>query len=129
MPKRRKRSRSITVRLTDVEHAAICARINESGLSQQSYIINALLGATIASSEEIEALHQTNELLSDLDRQLRGVATNVNQLAYAENAWGISPNMDELKEIRRQVIAFRRESNELWLSIRSLISQQKHMEP
>ena len=54
-------------------------KLKKSGLSQQAYIISAVLEATITPSDEIDVLKKISITFSDLERQLRGLATNVNQ--------------------------------------------------
>ena len=87
----RKRSNTITIRMNDAEYDAIQDRIRESGLTQQSYMINAAIGATITSSDQVAVLKELSKTFADLVKQLRGLATNVNQMAHVANAAGILP--------------------------------------
>ena len=123
----RKRNKAITIRMTDAEYAAIQERINESGRTQQSYILNAALTTQVSSAEEISALKKLSVSFSDLVRQLRGIATNINQMAHLANRSGTLPSARELSRIYEQIANYREESEKLWLSIRSLITDQKRM--
>lgn len=122
----RKRNKAITVRMTEQEYAALQKRVAESGRTQQSYIINAALTARISSAEEIATLKEISVSFGDLMRQLRGIATNINQLARAANGLGVLPTVRELSRIYEQIAKYRKESEEIWLSIRSSITDQSH---
>ena len=122
----RKRNKAITVRMTDAEYATIQDRIKESGCTQQAYIINSALNARISSAEEIATLKEISVSFGDLVRQLRGLATNVNQMARIANKSGTLPATRELSKISDLVSIYRKESEEVWLSIRSLITDQSH---
>ena len=125
----RKRNRSITIRLSAAEYDALQDRIYESGLNQQTFIINASLGAPIASADQISELKQISRILADLVSQLRGIGTNINQMAHVANGIGILPTELDLRQISVQVNRFKKEGEEIWQSIRSLISLQKATGP
>lgn len=61
-------------------------------------------------------------------RQLRGLATNVNQMAHIANGTGELPVVAALKKFGKSIEKFRKEEEQRWQSIRQLISQQSHME-
>ena len=54
----RKRNISVTVRMNKSEYDDFQNKLKKSGLSQQAYIISAVLGATITPSDEIDVLNQ-----------------------------------------------------------------------
>ena len=92
----RYRNRAITVRMTDEEFLAMREKVEESGLSQQTYIIEAVTGTPILPAHGIEELlsewKDNSKDLSDLSRQLRGLGTNVNQMARIANGYGDLPS-------------------------------------
>ena len=124
----RKRNVAITIRMNPDEYKLLKDKVTEAGLTQQSYIIGAIRGATISSSDEVALLKEISNTFADVDRQLRGLATNVNQMAHMANAYGDVPECDELSMTTDEINLYRRESAEVWQSIRSLISRQKVME-
>lgn len=117
----RKRNNAITVRMNDSEYADFRNKVNESGISQQAYVISAVRGATITPSDEILVLKDISKTFADLERQLRGLATNVNQMAHVANGQGIIPTENELKRLSDQLSNYRKESERIWQSIRSSI--------
>ena len=123
----RRRNRAVTIRMNETEYTDFMKRVDESGLSQQSYFINAVRGAVITPSDEIAALKEISKTFADLEQQLRGLATNVNQMAHVANGRGELPTENDLDLLSDQLAGYRWESESLWQSIRLLINQQKPM--
>lgn len=121
----RRRNRAVTIRMNETEYTDFMKRVDESGLSQQSYFINAVRGAVITPSDEIAALKEISKTFADLEQQLRGLATNVNQMAHVANGRGELPTENDLDLLSDQLAGYRWESESLWQSIRLLINQQK----
>lgn len=121
----RKRNKSVTIRMTDIEYADFQNKVTESGLTQQAYVINAVRGAIITPSDQIAVLKEISKTFADQERQFRGLATNVNQMAHVANGQGYVPSAQELENIAAQLGIYRKESEDIWQSIRSSINQQK----
>ncbi len=122
---KRRRNKAVTVRMNESEYADFQDKVNESGLSQQAYIISAVRGASITPSDEIAVLKDISNTFANLERQLRGLATNVNQMAHIANGQGVIPTEEELERLSAQLGNYRKESEDVWQSIRSSINQQK----
>lgn len=122
---KRKRNRAVTIRMNEAEYTDFQNKVDESGLTQQAYIISAVRGATITPSDEIAVLKDISKTFADFERQVRGLGTNINQMAHVANGQGILPTEDSLLTISEQITNMRKESEELWQSIRSSINQQK----
>lgn len=122
---KRKRNNAVTVRMNDEEYAELQVKVDESGLTQQAYIISAVRGATIIPSDEIAVLKDISKTFAELEKQLRGLATNVNQMAHVANGLGILPAENDLKRLSVQLGNYRKDSEQIWQSIRSSINQQK----
>lgn len=120
----RKRNHAITIRMSDEEYKFFQGRLSQTGQTQQSYILNAIRGATIASLEEVKELQKLNKAFADMMRQLRGLATNVNQMAHIANGIGELPVVITLEKLGNNIEKFRKEEEQRWQSIRQLISQQ-----
>lgn len=123
----RKRDKVVAIRMNKSEYETLLDKVNSSGLTQQSFIINSIKGATISSSDELEVLKDISKSFSDLVRQLRGLSTNVNQMAHIANGQGYLPTITELDNTAKMINLYREESEDLWQSIRSSINQQNHM--
>ena len=111
--------------MTDIEYADFQNKVTESGLTQQAYVINAVRGAIITPSDQIAVLKEISKTFADQERQFRGLATNVNQMAHVANGQGYVPSAQELGNIAAQLGIYRKESEDIWQSIRSSINQQK----
>lgn len=125
---KRKRNKAVTVRMNDTEYADFQNKVEESGLSQQAYIISAVRGATITPSDEIAVLKEISKTFADFEKQVRGLCTNVNQMAHVANGQGYLPDEEALTRLSDQLGNMRKESEEIWQSIRSSINQQKATE-
>lgn len=122
----RKRNRTISIRVSDQEYEVILNRVKATGQTQQSFILNAIAGATISTAEDKEHLKEINLQLADLVRQFKGIAININQIAYRANAYGELPTVQKLDACKEQNEKLRREAENVWQLIRQLISQQGH---
>ena len=120
----RKRNKMVTIRMNESEYSDLQDRIQSSGLTKQAYIISATLNAMITPSDEIAVLRDLSITFADLEKQLRGLATNINQLAHVANGKGELPTRNELENISSSLADYRQESEKLWQSIRSSINRQ-----
>ena len=121
----RKRNHAIYIRMTTDEYIKLQSKVKQSGLSLQAFMINAALEGRVATLDELNALRDHCKWLEDIDKQLRGIGTNVNQLAHVANGQGIIPSGTELKNLAGTVEDIGKESEKVWRSIRSSISRQR----
>ena len=123
----RTRNKLVSVRFSPAEYERLQELIRKSGQTMQSYVINATLGAKITGSGEMQEVVRQNKILADIDNQLRGMGTNINQMAHVANATGALPDERTFKKLSEEINTIRGEVEPVWRSIRSSISQQKHM--
>lgn len=123
----RKRNHAVTIRMNDEEYQCLQERIRASGQTQQNVMIKAIEGVQIATDQELAEVSQINCRLADLNRQIRGMAVNVNQMAHVANASDRLPESMVLDELKTEIHEFRKECDEIWRSIRRLISRQAPM--
>ena len=117
----RKRDRAVTLRMTDSEYDEFNNKVSNSGLSRQDFFIRMIKEIRINSAESLGELKRVNDTLSNLDKQLRGMATNVNQMARIANGTGMLPSDKTLQGINAKICEIRKELGEIWQSIRSSI--------
>jgi hypothetical protein len=110
--------------MNKAEHDLLQRKVRESGRTQQAVVIAAIADLKIVSAEEINELKKLNELLAEILRQLRGAASNINQIARRMNADGFIPRRDYLEYLNKNIIQYRKECEEIWRLIRLLISGQ-----
>ena len=124
----RKRNYTVTIRMNKAEYDLLQNKVKESGQTQQAVVIHAIAGLKIASAEEVEELKTLNQIFSEILSQLRGAATNLNQIARKLHTDGEVPNDSTLYFLNKNILKYRKESEKIWLLIRRLISGQIHME-
>ena len=122
----RKRNRAVTIRLSEEEYKKLENKVKQSGRTQQDYIIAASISGQITSSDGLIEMENRNKLLADIDRQLRGMGTNLNQMARVANGQGAIPTAEKMIQIANEVIRIKKEVDEQWLSTRLSIGQPRH---
>ena len=120
----RNRSNCVSIRYSDEEYKVLQERIKESGQTKSAYIINATLNGKVSTADDVQEMKEQSKLLLDIDKQLRGMGTNLNQMAHVANGKGIIPSADKLKEIEREVVDVKREVDDIWQSTRQSIGRQ-----
>ena len=120
----RNRNNLVSIRYSDEEYKVLHEKIKESGQTKSAYIINATLNGKVSSADDVQEMKEQSKLLLDIDKQLRGMGTNLNQMAHVANGKGIIPSADKLKEIEREVVDVKREVDDIWQSTRQSIGRQ-----
>lgn len=98
----RTRPKQIVIRLSEAELQAVKEKVEQSGMSQQEYIIRALLEKPVLNSDGIK----------EIVPELKAVGNNLNQIAKALNGSKyysynlITDNQKELGEIWQQLKQF-----------------------
>ena len=122
---KRKKNKTVTIRMSEAEYDDLQNKVKESGLTQQSYVINAISGSSITSAEELSAIKELSKEFAEHDRLLRGMATNVNQMAHVANGKGLLATVEKLEEISDKIIDVRKEDDNRWRLIRQSVSPLK----
>lgn len=120
----RQRMNRVSVRYSDDEYKQLQERIKESGQTTQSYMLNCSLGARLTTEVDHSLLIQEARVLVDMDRQLRGIGTNLNQLSHNANTYGYSHDEAKINELICLVVHIRDEVHGRWQSIRQSIAHR-----
>ena len=113
-----KRRKEIKLRLTDQEFAALTDMVKQSGLSRNAFLVRMIKQQTIYP---VDTLSKTNEMLAALLAQLRGMATNMNQIAKIANTRKEVPAMNYLRYILAAVQNLKEESQPVFTSLREVL--------
>ena len=113
------------VRMDDEEYNQFCTNVKESGQTKQDYVTNAVLHVPVMPKEELEEVQKISQLMADENRQLRGMAVNLNQMTKRLHTFGEIPQIKELNELEQMLQKMREESERPWQLIRLLLSRQK----
>lgn len=120
----RKRNHRVAVRYSDDEYPLLQQKIKESGQTVQDYMLNCSLGARLTTVDDHKILLQEAKLLADMDKQLRGIGTNINQLAHQANISGYVHDQTMLNQMASLVVSVRDEVYIRWQSIRQSIAHR-----
>jgi len=124
--KNRTRPRVVSFRMTEKEYGNFMEKVIESSMCRQDFLIHLAQEVRIGSKEEADEIKRLSMIVADLDRQLKGMATNLNQLAKVANAAGELPAIEELTQMNEAVAAMKKEVGRLWGYLRQ-INAAHHM--
>lgn len=103
----RSRPKQIVIRLSEKEFETIKNKVNQSGKTQQEYIIEALTKAQIVNFNELKTIYL------ELNRQ----GNNLNQMAKLMNRNNRNVELQELEEALKEV-------SEIWRSLKPYLQKQ-----
>lgn len=107
----RKRNKKIGLWVSDEEYEALENLILTSGLSKQSFILNACFNGKVSTKEEIDAIKDYQKAVDELTNQIRMIGTNINQLARRVNQCGMVPTLHELYDLSNKLNEIKRDVN------------------
>ena len=102
----RKNTKQIVIRMTEENFERIKKKVAASGLSQQDFLLRAILNKPIINTDG----------LKEFSAQLKSIGNNLNQLTRLAN---MGFHID-----RRELSAIREELNNLWLSLKQFTPRQ-----
>ena len=120
----RKRQNIVYVRMNDEEYELLKKKLEQTKLTLQSYIINSSLNAKVPTADEVNELKKLNQLFAEYNRQLKGIAVNINQMAKKLNS-NENIEYEQLQKLDSQLLRMKEEVQELWRLIRLQISQAR----
>ena len=121
----RNRSHNIMVRMNDEEYDRFRTNLKKSGQTQQAYITNAVLHVPVMPKEELKEVQKISQIMADDNKQLRGMAGNLNQMTKRLHTFGEIPQMEELLKLEELLQLLREEGERPWQLLRLLLSRQK----
>lgn len=127
----RSRSHMIRVRMSDEEYEDFQQKLTKSGQTMQSYVLNALQTGVIPNAELMKEVSDLSKLMGDQYKQLRGIAVNINQMAYNSNVeklTGDGQAETRLQDMQTQVDIMRKECISIWRSLKQLMARNRLME-
>ena len=117
------RSRDVAVKIymNKEEHEALLQIIKVTGQSMRTVITNAVMGMPLIPADVTTKVQNINLKMSEQYRQLRGMATNINQLARVANKYQCPADILELEHIKEELHLMREELDDTWRLLRSLL--------
>lgn len=107
----RKRPIELKFRLSREEYALLQAQLQETGMSRNTYLVRLLSGAAIFPKDQ---LIRMNLELQMMNRLLRGISTNINQIAKVANTNHATPSATLLADMYQDVQTLRHNLQPLW---------------
>lgn len=114
----RKRPIEIKFRLSQQEFAVLQEQLKSTGLSRNMYLVRLISNVPILPQNQLE---QLNEELVKQNRQLRGIANNINQLAKIANANKDIYERTQLDFAILQIGALQEELHDIWNKVRGVL--------
>lgn len=114
----RQRYIEIKVRLNEKEFEDLTAKVKESGLSRNAFLVRTIKGQKIYP---VKNLNELNEKVDVLLAQVRGMATNVNQVAKIANKRNDIPAYEYLSYLKIAVQTIRTDVQSVFTSIREVL--------
>lgn len=114
--------------MTEAEYKKVKKLMSQANeASTQAFVLNAIFKGKFTSQEEAKELMELNRNFADYIQQLRGIATNINQIAHVANGTGYA-DINFATELNAEVLKEIEKGGELWQSIRSLVANATHTE-
>ena len=100
----RKRPIELKFRLSPDEYAILQRSLADCGMNRNAYLVRLITGATIYPKEQLIRL---NLEYSTMNRLLRGIGTNINQIAKTANITHAAPSATLLTDMYQDVQTLR----------------------
>ena len=107
----RKRPIELKLRVSPGEAEALQRKLVEAGMSRNAYLVRLISGATIFPKDELMRLNQQYVIMN---RLLRGISTNINQIAKVANTTHAVPSAALLADMYQDVQTLRHNLQPLW---------------
>lgn len=116
----RRRPIELKFRLSADEYDLLQSKLAESGMNRNAYLVRLISGATIFPKEQ---LIQMNLEYTIMNRLLRGIGININQIAKVANTNHATPSAALLADMYQDVQTLRNNLGPLWDKTRETLWQ------
>ena len=114
----RRRNIEVKFRLSEAEYVELTEKVKRSGLNRNAFLIRMIRQQTIYPADHLRDLnHQMDILLA----QIRGMATNLNQVAKIANARKEVPCLQYLETLLKGMRKFSAAMQPVWEGIREAL--------
>lgn len=116
----RKRPIEVKVRLSESEFKQLQVKVAEAGMNRNSFLVHLITGAEIYPRDMLMQLCLEYQIMN---RLIRGIGTNVNQMAKVANATKSTPSAKLLVDMYQDVQTLRHNLQPLWEETRRMVWQ------
>lgn len=121
----RKRNCEWKTRLTEEENQKLTELALKLKMTKQEYGEKCLFSQILLSEYDRETVEETLIELKHIRNQLRGMGNNVNQMSKIGNTTGKLPELEKLEEILIGIEDAEMEVDEVWQSLKSLLTRRQ----
>lgn len=114
----RKRPIELKFRLSEEEYKLLQTKLSCAGMNRNAFLVRLISDATIFPREEMIRLNQ--EYVT-MNRLLRGIGTNINQVAKVANSSKSTPSANVLFDMYQDVQTMKHNLQPLWNETRSAL--------
>lgn len=116
----RKRPIELKLRVSQEEANLLQHKLAEAGMNRNAYLVRLISGAIIFPKDELIRLNQKYVIMN---RLLRGISTNINQITKVANATHAVPSAALLADMYQDVQTLRHNLQPLWDETRDVLWQ------
>lgn len=107
-------------RLSQDEYELLQKNLSEARMNRNAYLVRLITGATIFPKDQLIQLNLEHTMMN---RLLRGIGTNINQIAKTANANHATPSAALLTDMYQDVQTLRNSLGPLWDETRETLWQ------
>ena len=107
----RKRPIEVKFRLSEEEYKLLQQRLIEAGMSRNAFLVQLISGAQIYPRDKLMELSVQYQIMN---RLIRGIGTNINQIARVANSNKAVPSAKLLADMYQDVQVIQRNLQPLW---------------
>lgn len=116
----RKRPIEVKARLSESEFKQLQAKVAEAGMNRNSFLVQLITDAEIYPRDMLMKLCLEYQMMN---RLIRGIGTNINQMAKVANATKAAPSAKLLLDTYQDVQTMKHNLQPLWEETRRMIWQ------
>lgn len=116
----RKRPIEMKFRLSQDEYKLLQTKLSEAGMNRNVFLVRLISDATIFPKEELMRMNMEYIMMN---RLLRGIGTNINQIAKVANSNKATPSAKLLLDMYQDVQTLKHNLLPLWNETRSTLWQ------
>lgn len=116
----RKRPIELKLRVSPDEAELLQRKLAEASMNRNAYLVRLISGATIYPKDQLILLNQQYVIMN---RLLRGISTNINQIAKVANTTHAAPSAALLADMYQDVQTLRHNLQPLWDETRDVLWQ------
>ena len=114
----RKRNIELKFRLSQAEYELLQKSLADSGMNRNAYLVRLITGAQIYPKDQLVLMNQEFTMMN---RLLRGMATNVNQISKVANTNHSTPSVALLSDMYIDIQTLRNNLQPLWDETRQIL--------